>query len=205
MRDVSASAIAIVRLEEKHLTTAQILSTAVNWPHRRQDWSFALKLGRGLAAMDRDSLVGTIIWWPFGQHYARFGMLIVSPSMQRRGVGRFLIEAALRDAGGRTVLLNATVEGLPLYEKFGYKPIGVVRQHQAANTVPASAPLPEGASFKPMQKTDLDAVITLDEQAAGFRRAGLLRALKKIGKGISWSRAGRSLHGPSSGASATAM
>ncbi|RRH99650.1 N-acetyltransferase [Mesorhizobium tamadayense] len=39
-------------------------------------------------------MVGTIIWWPFGQHYARFGMLIVSPSMQRRGLGRSLMEAA---------------------------------------------------------------------------------------------------------------
>ncbi|MBB6413729.1 GNAT family N-acetyltransferase [Mesorhizobium sangaii] len=181
---MSVSAIAIVRLEEKHLAAAQVLSTAVNWPHRRQDWSFALKLGRGLAAMDRDSLVGTIIWWPFGQHYARFGMLIVSPSMQRRGLGRLLMEAALRDAGDRTMLLNATMEGLPLYEKFGYKPIGAVRQHQAANAVPASAPLPEGASFKSMQETDLDAVIALDEQAAGFRRAELLRALKKIGEGL---------------------
>ncbi|WP_245436159.1 hypothetical protein [Mesorhizobium tamadayense] len=103
------------------------------------------------------------------------------------------------------MLLNATVEGLPIYEKFGYKPIGAVRQHQAANAVPASAQLLEGASFKSMQETDLAAVIALDERAVGFRRAGLLRARKKIGRGLSGSRTGRSPHGPSSGASATAM
>lgn len=168
MRDVSVSAIAIVRLEETHLAAAQVLSTAVNWPHRRHDWSFALKLGRGLAAMDRDSLVGTIIWWPFGQYCARFGMLTVSPSMQQRGLGRLLMEAALRDAGDRTMLLNATVGGPATLRKVRLQTYRRGTPAPEANAVPASAPLPEGASFKSMKETDLDAVIALDEQAAGF-------------------------------------
>lgn len=181
---MSVSAIAIERLEEKHLTATQALSTAVKWPHRREDWNFVLTLGRGLAAVDGDSLVGTIIWWPFGERYATLGMVIVSPSMQGRGLGRLLMEAALREAGGRTMFLNATEQGLPLYEKLGFKPIGAVRQHQAVNAVPATVPLPEGASLRSMDEEDLDAVIALDEQAAGFRRAGMLRALKESGKGF---------------------
>ncbi|RWN50113.1 GNAT family N-acetyltransferase [Mesorhizobium sp.] len=181
---MSVSTIAIKQLEEKHLAAAQILSTAVKWPHRRQEWKFALSLGRGLAAMDGDSLVGTTIWYPFGRQYARFGMVVVSPSIQRRGIGRLLMESALRDAGDRTILLNASEEGRRLYEKLGFKPIGAVRQHETANAVPASAPPPEGARFRSVEEIDLDAVIALDEQAAGFRRSGMLRALKEISKGL---------------------
>ncbi|RWL92187.1 MAG: GNAT family N-acetyltransferase [Mesorhizobium sp.] len=181
---MSVSTIAVKQLQEKHLAAAQVLSAAVKWPHRPQEWKFALSLGRGLAAMDGDSLVGTTIWYPFGRQYATFGMVAVSPSMQGRGIGRLLMETALRDAGGRTMLLNATVEGRPLYEKFGFKAIGAVRQHEAANAVPASVPLPEGACFRSMEETDLDSVIALDEQAAGFRRSGMLRALKEIAKGL---------------------
>ncbi|MGX9181940.1 GNAT family N-acetyltransferase [Mesorhizobium sp. BHbdii] len=181
---MSVSTIAIKLLEEKHLPAAQVLSTAVKWPHRPQDWKFALSLGRGLAAMEGDSLVGTTIWYPFGQQYATFGMVVVAPSMQGCGIGRLLMETALRDAGGRTMVINATAEGRPLYEKFGFRPTGAMRPHEAVNAVPASASLPKGASFRSLEEADLDAVIALDEQAAGFRRSGMLRALKGIGKGL---------------------
>ncbi|RVC58349.1 N-acetyltransferase, partial [Mesorhizobium sp. M4B.F.Ca.ET.088.02.2.1] len=188
---MSVSTIAIKLLEQEHLPAALVLSRAAKWPHRLQEWKFALSLGRGLAAMDGDSLVGTTIWYPFDQKYATFGMVVVAPSMRRRGIGRLLMETALREAGVRTMLINATAEGRPLYEKLGFEPIGAVRPHETANAVPACAPLPEGASFRSMEEADLDVVIALDEQAAGFPRSGMLRALKETGKGLILEQQGK--------------
>jgi GNAT superfamily N-acetyltransferase len=181
---VSVSAIAIERLEARHLAQAHALSAAVGWPHRQEDWHFVLGLGRGLAAVNGDELLGTIIWWPFGEAFATLGMVIVAPAMQGRGLGRRLMDAALQEAGSRTVLLNATAEGLSLYEKLGFKPMGAVRQHQAANAVPAFETLPEGGKLRPLTEADLDAVIGLDARAAGFGRAEMLTALAHVGQGL---------------------
>jgi GNAT superfamily N-acetyltransferase len=172
-------------LEEKHLPQAHALSAALGWPHRVEDWRFVLGLGHGLAAIDGDRLQGTLIWWPFGARYATLGMVIVDSALQGRGLGRRLMVAALQQTGDRTVLLNATAQGRPLYEKLGFEPIGTVRQHQAANLVAASE-LPARA----MTGGDLRTIATLDAQAAGFERDAMLEALASAGQGLVLERDG---------------
>jgi hypothetical protein len=88
------------------------------------------------------------------------------------------------------VLLNATAEGLPLYEKLGFRAIGVVRQHQAPNAVPASETVPEEGKLRPLGEADLDAVIALDARAAGFGRAEMLKALAELGQILGLERDG---------------
>jgi GNAT superfamily N-acetyltransferase len=167
------------RLQEKHLPQAHALSVAVGWPHRLEDWRFGLGLGHGLAAVAGDKLRGTVMWWPFGDRHATLGMVIVDPALQGRGLGRRLMDAALQETADRTVLLNATVHGLPLYEKLGFRAIGTVHQHQAANLVAASD-LPVRA----MTDSDLRTIVALDGQAAGFERGAMLAALARTGQGL---------------------
>lgn len=184
------SEITIEPLIPPHIAQAHELSSAVKWPHRPEDWQFLLGLGRGLAAVEGDRLAGTIIWWPFGESFATLGMVIVSTSFQGRGLGRRLMEAVLDRAAGRTILLNATRDGLPLYEKLGFKPIGAVHQHQAANATPDSARLPEGTRVRAMTPADIERVAALDEQAAGFGRREMLTALQGVGTGLILERHG---------------
>lgn len=82
VEEQDVSAIAIEGLEARHLAQAHALSAAVGWPHRQEDWNFVLGLGQGLAALNGDELLGTIIWWPFGEKFATLGMVIVAPTMQ---------------------------------------------------------------------------------------------------------------------------
>lgn len=182
--------VAIKRLEDKHLAKAQALSSAVGWPHRQEDWSLVLRLGRSIAALDGDELLGTIIWWPFGDHYARLGMVIVAPAMRGRGLGRRLMDAALEEAGSRTVLLNATAEGLPLYEKLGFAPVGAVRQHQVANSTTVPEAMPQGSRLRPLIKADLHAITALDERMSGMPRAEMLTAIADVGQGLVLERDG---------------
>jgi ribosomal protein S18 acetylase RimI-like enzyme len=167
-----------------HLTPAQRLSAAVGWPHRVEDWAFALHLGQGLVALEGDSVVGTIAWWPFGEHHATLGLIIVAPQLQGRGIGGHLMDAALMQLGARSVMLNATAEGLRLYAKLGFQPIGTIRQHQGTPQAAAPVTRIEGGRLRPLQRDDMAALAALDERASGLPRAALLGAIAEAGTGL---------------------
>lgn len=167
-----------IRLDKGHLAQALGLSQALNWPYRAEDWAFAFGLGRGLAIETDGRLVGTGLWWPYGADFASAGMIIVAASAQRQGIGARLMAALLADAVGRTIILNSTREGEALYTRLGFKPYGVVTQHQAVlEAKPASdSSVPQRAA----QSDDRAALAVLDRAATGMDRAALLDAVFAI-------------------------
>lgn len=167
-------------LRADHLPQAVTLSKALSWPYRQQDWQVAFDLGAGFAVEVDDRLVATAMWWPYGQSHASVGMIIVDPAMQGRGLGRALMEALLQATSDRTVILNATQEGLPLYAKLGFVSRGQIFQHQA---VLATAPeLVDGTGeLRVMRASDEAQVRQLDLAASGMDRSALLDTLFDAG------------------------
>lgn len=170
----------LTALRADHLPDAVRQSAALGWPYREADWRFAFDLGSGFAVEADGRLVGTAMWWPYGETHASVGMIIVDPGMQGRGLGRALMGKLLHEARSRTVFLNATQEGLPLYTQLGFVARGQVFQHQAiwpAETVLANAP----AGVRPMQAADDQRVRRLDLAATKMDRTALLDALFAAG------------------------
>lgn len=158
------------------LDTATELSREQSWPHREEDWALFLELGEGIVAEFDGSIVGTIMGWRFGKDMATLGMVIVSNIVQGRGIGRKLMEAMLERLKGRSVVLNATEDGLPLYTKLGFVEIGTVFQHQApAPTVPL-VELVSGERVRPMGTAD-DCLAEMYSRACGMDRGALFDAL----------------------------
>ena len=173
------------------LTAAHELSMAVKWPHRPEDWEFALNLGAGFTAEDGGGVIGTALYWQFGAEHASLGMVIVSPDQQGRGIGRDLMTLTVDALAERTTFLNATPAGQPLYEKFGFKAIGSIHQHQG----PSDAHLPvvalaPGERVRPLGARDRDRLAALWNQAAGYDRTPLLDALLDVAEGIVLARDG---------------
>lgn len=170
----------LVALRADHLPDATRQSAALGWPYREADWRFAFDLGSGFAAEVDGRLVATAMWWPYGETHASVGMIIVDPRMQGRGLGRALMQRLLDAARNRTVILNATQEGLPLYTQLGFVARGQVFQHQgvlSAETILAAAP----AGVRLMQAADVERVRRLDLAATGMDRTALLDALFAAG------------------------
>jgi GNAT superfamily N-acetyltransferase len=166
------------------------LARAVGWPHRPEDWEMAIGLGRGVVATLGKEIVATALWWPYGAHHATLGMIIVSPEHQGAGIGRQLMQAVLAQAEGRSLLLNATVAGQPLYEKLGFVVCGAIRQyHGEVTTVPVPV-LAGGAALRPASLADLPVLEQLDQAATGLPRGPLLRAVLEAGEGTVLMRGG---------------
>ena len=122
--------VALVPFARSHLEGALKLSQEMSWPYLLKDWEFALQLGRGFVVTSAGAVVGTALWWPYGETHASAGMIIVSKTVQGRGYGARLMDALLAAARPRIITLNSTAEGMALYQRRGFVPIGIIHQHQ---------------------------------------------------------------------------
>ncbi|MGF6767023.1 ribosomal protein S18 acetylase RimI-like enzyme [Paraburkholderia sp. GAS33] len=173
------------------LPAAHELSVAVKWPHRREDWEFALNLGTGVGAEDHGTLLGTALHWKFGADHASLGMVIVAPEQQGRGIGRDLMTRTMDALGERTTFLNATPAGQPLYEKFGFKAIGSIHQHQGTGGAhPPAVQLAPGERIRPLGARDPGRLSALLNRAAGYDRTQVLGALLNVAEGVVLDRDG---------------
>lgn len=172
------------KFARRDVAAAHLLSREAGWPHRTQDWLLARSLGAGFVAVDDGELVGTLLYWRHDRRFASLGMVIVDRARRGQGIGRRLMELAMADLQGRSVLLNATAAGRPLYERFGFRTVGRVHQHQGVSGSVGPVELARGARLRPVGASDAPLLEALATRAAGVSRARVIRALLGFAEGI---------------------
>jgi GNAT superfamily N-acetyltransferase len=167
------------------------LAQQMSWPHRPQDCAQLFALGAGIVAVDETGpTIGVGLRWSFGD-VGTIGLVLVAPDRQGRGIGRALMTALIADSGSRTLMLNATAEGLPLYEKLGFVSTGLVRQHQGRLGEGSALPPAPHVALWQAGPADRAALCALDAAAFGADRSRLINDL--LASGTAWlvERAGQ--------------
>jgi len=162
-----------------HLDAAMRLSQQVRWPHRREDWQMALALSKGCVAVAADGrVIGTVLMTPYGSEAGTINMVIVDEAERGQGLGRRLMQQAMTLAGERRLQLVATENGLPLYEKLGFRRTGEIVQHQGhlAQSVAQSDAVRAAAA------DDSAAIAALDAAAFGADRRDLIAHVASVGE-----------------------
>jgi predicted N-acetyltransferase YhbS len=198
---MGAPGLHIRALRNEDLPEALKLTQAVGWSHRLQDWELHARVGRGFVATDDDGrLLGTTLWWPWGEQFGCLGLVVVDPKAQGRGVGRALMGVAMADAGPRSLQLAATDAGLKLYQQCGFEPVDGIEQHQGTPKALPAAPLPPDTVLRAIDPGDFNLLCSLDRSAVGADRSALLRELLRRGGGTlaecEGRPAGYALHRP---------
>jgi len=160
-----------------HVAGATELSCRAHWPHRPEDWELSRSISAAVVGVEQGRVVASIMMTPYGEEVATINMVIVDEEMRGRGLGRQLMERVLDLADGRTCTLVATKDGLPLYEKLGFVPVGEVVQHQG---IPLAVVQPDAVDWAAAD--DLGRIVELDHSAYGHDRSRLLRALANTAK-----------------------
>jgi len=160
--DVAAATDAIVR---------------ANWGDRRTWFEFATTQPacRPVVAEIDGALVGTGVGTASGR-VGWVGTIWVDAAQRGAGLGRALTQAVidgLEAAGCRTLLLVATDQGLPLYERIGFELQTRYRILEAPGLDPAASPADRG--IRAFAATDLDAICALDLAATGEDRSHAIR------------------------------
>lgn len=175
--------------ETRHLPGVLKLSQEMGWPYRSEDWEFAARLGEGLVLERAGDVIGSAMWWNYGQAYVSAGMIIVTRSAQGGGNGSRLFNALLEATEGRNVLLNSTEEGFTLYKRRGFTVWGAVLQHQGPLNV--AVPAKDRDDIRSATVSDLPPIQAFDERSTGMPRGPLVAALAEMGDVVVIDRGGR--------------
>ncbi|VXC24054.1 conserved hypothetical protein [Bacillus sp. 349Y] len=151
------------------------LSREVGWDYCEEDVEEVLKSGRMVGhRLDSGEVISSAALFPYGDELAALGVVIVNPAYKGRGLGRELVESVLASKGERSILLVATKEGKPLYEKMGFKETGMITKYIASPFHPEQ--MQHELFLAPMTYKDIEEVAKLDAQAFRGDRIEMLRA-----------------------------
>ncbi|MEI8310916.1 MAG: GNAT family N-acetyltransferase, partial [Verrucomicrobiota bacterium] len=102
---------------------ANAVREQAGWNQTPQDWQALLDYSQSLCfvAEENGRPAGTVSVIRYGNCLAWIGMLLVLEECRGRGVGGALLNQALTaSAGAKSIGLDATPAGRPLYEKNGF-------------------------------------------------------------------------------------
>ncbi|HEV2401053.1 MAG TPA: GNAT family N-acetyltransferase [Candidatus Sulfotelmatobacter sp.] len=162
-------------LRAADLAAAVELSTIAGWNQTADDWSMLMELApEGCFGIEADgALVATTTLLCYGKRLAWIGMVLTKPNYRGRGFARALVTHALEAAdamGVKTVKLDATDQGQPLYQRLGFVAEGTIERWSRA----ASAkPLIVTGEFHSTQ------ILESDFAAFGVDRTAVLEELAK--------------------------
>ena len=186
MADREIDGFEIRDMTETDVDAAIAIARAQGWRDRRRFYDFVLRTStcRPVAGLAGGRLVATGLATANGP-VGWLGAIVVDSDLRRRGIGRAVTEslcAWLREAGCRTISLEATDAGRPMYERMGFRLVTVYHQLQADH-LPDPPPVPEGATVRRFEGADMPAVIELDRLATAEDRSVPLAVLAETGDG----------------------
>lgn len=192
------------------LPSALELSSDANWNQTTDDWLRILQLSPQGCRLIEDAgrIVATTSLLSYGKRLAWIGMVLTRAEYRRQGLARRLLEDAISNAerdGIRTLKLDATDAGRPLYESLGFVVEGnVERWGRDAFELSSSqqhSSSRQDAIQEPSHAVRLPSrLFSLDEQAFGADRKALLESLSASGgctstaEGYLLTRPGRTAH-----------
>lgn len=161
-------------LFESDIPAAMQLKEAAGWNQTEDDWRRLLMLEPNgcFGAIKDGRLVGTTTTTTYRRDLAWIGMVLVDPQYRRLGIAAKLMNVALDYLKDKvdTVKLDATAQGRPVYEKFGFEVESTVERWSGT----ASS---EARGTKTITVEDRAALLVLDQLAFNADRSKLIESL----------------------------
>ena len=177
--------VALMRESELDAVDAVVMA-AYNVPQsRRSSISLYLTLQPDgtFVAKDGETIVGFGAALDYGS-FAYIGLMSVHPSMQKRGVGRLLLEHLLSWLDMRscpTVLLDASPAGTPLYEQYDFVEIDttmVLRRTQEEHDTSFSS----YSHISLLREQEMPSLVAFDAPLFGAARGAVLASYYNPGR-----------------------
>ncbi|MBF8193610.1 GNAT family N-acetyltransferase [Nonomuraea sp. K274] len=170
----------IRRLTPDDLDDCARLAKDRGWLPEQEKWRLLFEVGEpyGIDAPDGDGLAATNILTRYGDDHAVISMVLTASRYARQGLGRRLMEHVLEAAGERVVSLYATENGRPLYERLGFRVVGLAAKHTGVFTGE-----PSGMT-RLATEADLGWILDLDAEVFGTDRSALLRRMFTFGEQV---------------------
>jgi GNAT superfamily N-acetyltransferase len=160
-------------LKHSDISDALVLSTAAGWNQTADDWSrlITLEPANCFCIEDGGQVVATSSLLVHSKDLAWVGMVLTHPDYRRRGYARCLLDSTLgaaRALGIRSVKLDGTEAGEPIYRSLGFEVEQAIERWRRE-------PGPVSATSDDVTPGDI--LFDLDAAAFGADRSRFLREL----------------------------
>ncbi|TDL76206.1 GNAT family N-acetyltransferase [Peribacillus frigoritolerans] len=167
--------LSLVQLNKNDVSDLIKLSDSIGWDYDEKEIATIMRSGKIYGHKNCNGKVvssAAIITYDTA---ASIGMVIVDKAYRGLGLGK---DATLKciDSVPNTVsiMLIATKEGIPLYEKIGFKTINSVHKYLCENYKPGKSPEISDVILEDFNNIHFNSVINIDEKAFGARRSSFL-------------------------------
>lgn len=168
-------------MTERDVPAGLRLNQLAGWNQTAADWHRFLNASPdGCFVAEIEARVcGTATTISYQDRFAWIGMVLVDPEFQKRGIGTQLLKKAveyLDHRGIRTLKLDATPQGQPLYTKLGF-----VTEYQIERWIlkrlPGDVTEKVNSSLVHLTEDQLALILAVDQDVFGADRSFLLRSL----------------------------
>ncbi|TQR20105.1 GNAT family N-acetyltransferase [Psychrobacillus vulpis] len=152
------------------------LSNSVGWDYDENEVTTVMSSGRIYGHKNEEGLiVSSAAIIDYSSKLASIGMVIVREDYRGMGLGRKATEKCLESVPINTpVMLIATEEGKPMYEKMGFTSIDSVHKFLCDNYEQSITSSTNNYNIEPLSEEDLYGLINLDTEAFGVNRETFL-------------------------------
>lgn len=154
------------------------LSASVNWDYDEYEIGTVMSSGKIYGHKNAEGkIVSSAGIIPYENNLASIGMVIVNKDFRGLGLGKEATQKCLDFVSSDTsVMLIATEEGKPLYEKLGFRVVDRVHKYlcDSYTAVKPKLLVNSGVSFNEFDERDFTEILNLDTAAFGDKRSNFL-------------------------------
>ncbi|HEE9031382.1 GNAT family N-acetyltransferase [Bacillus cereus] len=169
--------IRLERLREEQIGDIVSLSSYIGWDYNREEIETIFNAGIVYGVWnEKEELIASAAIILYGEALASIGMVIVHPDYKGRGIGKMITDSCIKSVLAHTpIMLIATDEGKPLYEKLGFREVSYVSKY-ICNSYNANNHCIENEDYMMnYEECDLEKIIKIDENAFGTNRKVFLK------------------------------
>ncbi|MGG0182321.1 GNAT family N-acetyltransferase [Bacillus tropicus] len=169
--------IRVERLREEQIGDIVSLSSYIGWDYNREEIETIFNAGIVYGVWnEREELIASAAIILYEEKLASIGMVIVHPDYKGRGIGKAITNSCIKSVSAHTpIMLIATDEGKPLYEKLGFRAVSYVSKY-ICNSYDANDYCVRNEDYMMNYKEgDLEKIIKIDGYAFGTNRKEFLK------------------------------
>ncbi|PFT69531.1 GNAT family N-acetyltransferase [Bacillus cereus] len=169
--------IRVERLRKEQIGDIVALSSYIGWDYNREEIDTVFNSGIVYGVWnERKELIASAAIILYGEELASIGMVIVHPNYKGRGIGKVITNSCMSSVSAQTpIMLIATDEGKPLYEKLGFRVVSYVSKYICNSYNVNDYCVGNEDYMVKYEECDLEKIIKIDENAFGTNRKVFLK------------------------------
>ncbi|MGD6874263.1 GNAT family N-acetyltransferase [Sutcliffiella horikoshii] len=174
---IDKKSLSVVQFEKNDVSDLIELSGSIGWDYDENEIGTIMASGKIFGHKNRErKIISSAAIIPYDSEVASIGMVIVDEVYRGLGLGKDATQKCIDSVPNTvSIMLIATDEGKPLYEKMGFMAVNSVHKYLCENYKAAAISSNiSGIVIEDFKDIHFNEVIKIDETAFGARRSSFL-------------------------------